>query len=153
VKTSALAGEVRKRLEKIAALRSSPAPPDLVLNRHCAECEFQVRCRQKALEKDDLSLLAGMSEKERKKLDLRNQISFIAGGDVARNDVADAAFAEKLTIPSVKETTHRRCAERPQCRAQLLPAAERRKPAPVGRRGWANAEVFRECAADADAGL
>ena len=31
--------------------------------------------------------------------DLRNQISFIAGGDVARNDVADAAFAEKLGIP------------------------------------------------------
>ena len=37
--------------------------------------------------------------------DLRNQISFIAGGDVARNDVADAAFAAKLSIPSVKETT------------------------------------------------
>jgi SNF2 family DNA or RNA helicase len=33
--------------------------------------------------------------------DLRNQISFIAGGDVARNDSADAAFAEKLNIPSV----------------------------------------------------
>lgn len=68
VKTSALAGEVRKRVSKIAALLSRPAPPDLVLNRHCAECEFQSRCRQKALEKDDLSLLAGMSEKERKKL-------------------------------------------------------------------------------------
>ena len=68
VKTSALAGEVQKRLEKIAALLSSPTPPDLVLNRHCAECEFQTRCRQKAIEKDDLSLLAGMSEKERKKL-------------------------------------------------------------------------------------
>jgi len=39
VKTSALASEVRKRLEKIATLLSSPAPPDLVLNRHCAECE------------------------------------------------------------------------------------------------------------------
>lgn len=37
--------------------------------------------------------------------DLRNQISFIAGGDVARNDVADAAFAEKLNIASVKETS------------------------------------------------
>jgi Domain of unknown function DUF83 len=46
VKTSALAGEVQKRLEKIAALLSSPTPPDLVLNRHCAECEFQIRCRQ-----------------------------------------------------------------------------------------------------------
>jgi SNF2 family DNA or RNA helicase len=37
--------------------------------------------------------------------DLRNQISFIAGGDVARNDAADAAFAEKLSIASVKETS------------------------------------------------
>jgi len=98
VKTSALAGEVRKRLEKIAVLlsspanarsadslvreceadvtqtgglgspRSCPAPPDLVLNRHCAECEFRDRCRKIAVEKDDLSLLAGMSAKERQKL-------------------------------------------------------------------------------------
>jgi SNF2 family DNA or RNA helicase len=37
--------------------------------------------------------------------DLRNQISFIAGGDVARNDVADAAFAEKLNIQSVRDTS------------------------------------------------
>ena len=37
--------------------------------------------------------------------DLRNQISFIAGGDVARNDAADASFSEKLGILSVKETT------------------------------------------------
>ncbi|MBE0539850.1 MAG: IS66 family transposase [Verrucomicrobia bacterium] len=94
VKTSALFGEVRKRIEKIATLlsttrsadshvrasqtnqetrglsdpRSGPAPPDLVLNRHCAECEFRDRCRKIAMEKDDLSLLAGMSAKERQKL-------------------------------------------------------------------------------------
>jgi Helicase conserved C-terminal domain/PLD-like domain/SNF2-related domain len=37
--------------------------------------------------------------------DLRNQLSFIAGGDVARNNLADRAFAEKLNIPSVRETT------------------------------------------------
>jgi predicted RecB family nuclease len=68
VKTSALAAEVRKRLEKLAVLLSSPAPPDLVLNRHCAECEFQPRCRKIAVEKDDLSLLARMSAKERQEL-------------------------------------------------------------------------------------
>jgi predicted RecB family nuclease len=68
VKTSAHTGEVRKRLERIAVLLSNPAPPDLVLNRHCAECEFQARCRKMAVEKDDLSLLAGMSAKERQKL-------------------------------------------------------------------------------------
>lgn len=65
VKISAFAGDVRKRLDKIVVLLSSPAPPNLVLNRHCTECEFQARCRQKAIETDDLSLLAGMSAKER----------------------------------------------------------------------------------------
>jgi len=68
VKTLALASEVRKRLEKVTALLASPTPPELVLNRHCAECEFRDRCRQKAIETDDLSLLAGMSAKERQKL-------------------------------------------------------------------------------------
>jgi predicted RecB family nuclease len=67
VKFSALAGEVRKLTRKIATMLSSPSPPDLVLNRHCVECEFQARCRQKAIEKDDLSLLSRMTEKERKK--------------------------------------------------------------------------------------
>jgi len=68
VKTPALASEVRKRLGNISALLASPEPPDLVLNRHCAECEFQAGCRKHAVEKDDLSLLAGMSAKERQKL-------------------------------------------------------------------------------------
>jgi predicted RecB family nuclease len=68
VKTSASVVEVREHVEKIAALLSSPSPPDLVLIPHCVECEFQARCRQQALEKDDLSLLSGMTGKERKKL-------------------------------------------------------------------------------------
>ncbi len=36
--------------------------------------------------------------------DLRNQISFIAGADVARNAEADAAFTSNLEIASVKDT-------------------------------------------------
>jgi predicted RecB family nuclease len=44
-------------------LISSSEPPDLVLNRHCAECEVQTRCRQKAFDKNDLSLLGTMIEK------------------------------------------------------------------------------------------
>jgi hypothetical protein len=39
--------------------------------------------------------------------DLRNQISFIAGNDVARNTVADSAFHKNLSIGSVKETTRK----------------------------------------------
>jgi predicted RecB family nuclease len=65
VSVSSLTGEIRARIAKIVALLSSPTPPELVLNRHCAECEFRDRCRQKAEETDDLSLLSGMSEKER----------------------------------------------------------------------------------------
>ena len=92
-----LAGEVRKRIGKITALLAAPAatrsansplpasqpvaetrglsgppsappPPDLVLNRHCGECEFRDRCRKLAQEKDDLSLLGGMNAKERQEL-------------------------------------------------------------------------------------
>ncbi|WP_306535036.1 helicase-related protein [Geobacter sp.] len=37
--------------------------------------------------------------------DLRNQISFIAGGDVARDDRPDSAFRESLGIASVRETS------------------------------------------------
>jgi predicted RecB family nuclease len=65
VKTSVLESEVRGIAGKIAALISDKKPPDLVLNRHCPECEFRDGCRQKAVETDDLSLLAGISEDER----------------------------------------------------------------------------------------
>ena len=65
VKTSALAEEIRQLTGKITSLLSNNSPPDLVLNRHCAECEFKARCRKKAIEADDLSLLSAMTEKER----------------------------------------------------------------------------------------
>jgi len=67
VRTLLFTSEVRKLTRKIAMLLSSNSPPDLALNRHCPECEFQVRCRQKAIEKDELSLLSRMTEKQRKK--------------------------------------------------------------------------------------
>ena len=41
VKTSALKSELEKLVDKIDALISSPSPPDLVLNRHCGECELR----------------------------------------------------------------------------------------------------------------
>jgi len=68
IKTSAFTSEVRKLTGKIVKLISSESPPDLILKRHCAECEYQALCREQAIEKDNLSLLAGMTEKERKKL-------------------------------------------------------------------------------------
>lgn len=56
--------------------------------------------------------------------DLRNQISFIAGGDVAREPAADAAFTETLGISSVKETS--RLAQAQFTNWAKLPAAKRR---------------------------
>jgi predicted RecB family nuclease len=68
VKLSSLVSEVQKRIDDITTLLAGESPPALVLNRHCGQCEFQARCRKQALEKDELSLLSGMSEKERKAL-------------------------------------------------------------------------------------
>ena len=62
VNTLTLAKETRKRIKDSTTLLGGNAPPDLVLNRHCGQCEFQNRCLAQAREKDDLSLLSGMSE-------------------------------------------------------------------------------------------
>jgi predicted RecB family nuclease len=67
VKIPALVVEVEKIVTNILRLPFGSIPPEPVLNRHCPECEFLDRCRRLAIEKDDLSLLAGMTEQERKK--------------------------------------------------------------------------------------
>ena len=67
VKITPLLRDVRKFVNKIAPLVEDKTPPEIVINRHCPECEFHITCRKKAIEKDDLSLLAGMNEKERTK--------------------------------------------------------------------------------------
>lgn len=81
IRVSALTGTVKKLTTKIISLLASDSSPDLSLNRHCTECEYRVRCRENSIEKDDLSLLAGMTEKERKKLNSKGiftttQLSF-----------------------------------------------------------------------------
>jgi predicted RecB family nuclease len=44
--------------------------PKLILNSYCRECEFANLCKARATEKDDLSLLGGMTKKE---IDKQNQ--------------------------------------------------------------------------------
>jgi len=68
VKIPAFASEVRNRIKEITALVSGNSPPDLVLNRHCGQCEFKHRCSTQAREKDELSLLSGISEKDCQRL-------------------------------------------------------------------------------------
>ncbi len=58
---------VRSVIEKIVKHQAELATPPVVLNRYCAECQFQTLCRQIARKKDDLSLLGTISDKERKK--------------------------------------------------------------------------------------
>jgi predicted RecB family nuclease len=65
VNTVILQNTIRNTTAKIIELLTKNEPPDLVLNRHCPECEFRDRCRQKATETDDLSLLAFMTHQER----------------------------------------------------------------------------------------
>ncbi len=52
-----LVGELRRML-------SEEVPPRLVLNDHCAVCEFRQGCHQQAVEEDNISLLRGLKEKE-----------------------------------------------------------------------------------------
>jgi len=68
VQTATLTAEVRKRIEQTVGMLSNQTPPDLILNRHCPECDFCKQCYRRAIDADELSLLANMSAKERQKL-------------------------------------------------------------------------------------
>ena len=57
----------RQIVEAIGAMLGALEQPPLILNRHCAVCDFQPRCRNLAVECDDLSLLSVMTGKERAK--------------------------------------------------------------------------------------
>lgn len=55
------AGKIEKEITKLMETQTAPA---LRLNDHCKMCEFQATCMAAAKEKDDLSLLRGLSGKE-----------------------------------------------------------------------------------------
>jgi predicted RecB family nuclease len=81
VQVAAQLRELTKTISRLRHFLIASAPPDLILNRHCPECEFRDRCRKKAIEKDDLSLLARLTYKERTRLNRRgiftvNQLSY-----------------------------------------------------------------------------
>ena len=57
--------EVGQTLRKLRTWESTKIdPPSMILNRHCPSCPFQKACELDAKEKDTLSLLRGMSERE-----------------------------------------------------------------------------------------
>jgi predicted RecB family nuclease len=55
-------------LDEVTRLQAGGEPPRLALNKHCQVCEFRQRCRQQAEQADDISLLAGVGEKELRNL-------------------------------------------------------------------------------------
>ena len=55
------AGKIEKEIVKMMEMQTAPR---LRLNDHCKKCEFQADCMAIAKEKDDLSLLRGLSGKE-----------------------------------------------------------------------------------------
>ena len=65
----------RQTIDAIRVICHSPEPPPLVLNRHCAVCDFQPRCRDLAIGRDDLSLLTAMTGKERAKCNAKGVFS------------------------------------------------------------------------------
>jgi predicted RecB family nuclease len=66
VKLDGVIGATRNVIGKISIQQANPAHPQVILNKHCPVCEYQSQCRQVAIEKDDLTLLSSLTEKERK---------------------------------------------------------------------------------------
>ena len=57
-RTVKIGDHVARARQTIAAIEATchgREPPPLILNRHCAVCDFQPRCRSLAIERDDLS--------------------------------------------------------------------------------------------------
>lgn len=56
--------KVHSLITKIRGFSEKNKNPRVLLNKHCSTCEFQKQCEKEARDKDDLSLLKGMKEKE-----------------------------------------------------------------------------------------
>ena len=67
VRISDHAARLNRILREIGSLLPGGQDPPLVLNAHCSVCDFWYRCRGVAIKRDDLSLLSGMTPKDRSK--------------------------------------------------------------------------------------
>jgi predicted RecB family nuclease len=56
--------QVHKIIQEIQKQQNFEAPTWIILNSHCNMCEFQVFCKDKAIEQDSLSLLSGIGSRE-----------------------------------------------------------------------------------------
>lgn len=105
--------QTRQTIEAIRTLRRGREPPPLILNRHCAICDFQQRCRDLAIERDELSLLSAMTVKERTKYAAKGVVTItqLSYGyrprrrKRTRPDAERSAKTAKLAKPLLKTTT------------------------------------------------
>lgn len=67
VRISDYAARFNRILRQMGTLLLSDRDPPLVLNAHCSVCDFRSKCRGVAIERDDLTLLSGMTTKDRSK--------------------------------------------------------------------------------------
>ncbi len=67
--------ETEKIVETLKQIKNGIHAPPLILNPHCKVCRFSNHCRAKALEKDDLSLISGLSKNEILKLNKKGIFS------------------------------------------------------------------------------
>jgi predicted RecB family nuclease len=81
IRFNSLTASVESLLDEIVDQLEGSSTPRFRLNKHCSICGFKEHCKKLACEKDDLSLLRGLSEKEITKLNKRgifttNQLSY-----------------------------------------------------------------------------
>jgi predicted RecB family nuclease len=65
---SKLYRQAEQVIGELDRLRDGGEPPRLMLNGHCQICEFRQRCREQAVQADDISLLETVREKDLRKL-------------------------------------------------------------------------------------
>jgi predicted RecB family nuclease len=62
--TESLVSECDRILAEITRIGDANAIPHFRLSKHCSICEYQEKCHSMAVEKDDLSLLSGLGDRE-----------------------------------------------------------------------------------------
>jgi predicted RecB family nuclease len=110
VKIGEHVARTRQTIDAIRATCHGLEPLPLILNRHCAGCDFQPRCRSLAIEREDLSLFSAMTGKERTKFHAKGifTITQLSYGyrprrrKRTRPDAERATKAAKRTTPAAK---------------------------------------------------
>lgn len=110
VRVDTLISLVEHDLLDIVAFHKGNSTPQLRLNSHCRVCEFSQYCRRIAIEKDDLSLLQGLREKEITKLNKKGiftttQLSYTFRPRKNRKKTANKSLAHHRSLQALAKRT------------------------------------------------